>query len=288
MGMLILKLLVPILMFVVSLLQLLWGEKWGTEPRKTIRFGLPFFLCLLALTTAFIVWQEDKHSSSLQGSLDGLTKQNASAEKENRADRKLLQDKIDNLQETLNPFLKIAETRHPNVSGEAALAQLAKEIETLTKKTEQIETTTQQVVSRDHYRPLTDTTKTTVVQNIKRIASKYSGTAIVVSINSEIGSQNRQQVAKELSEILKLSALQVEGPQYMSTYPATGAAPLPPIAITCNPSDWTMVAELVEAWQPFLKARVQGKKSDAAKAGRLSVTIWGDPLFDQDGSVSFK
>jgi len=49
-----------------------------------------------------------------------------------------------------------------------------------------------------------------------------------------------------------------------------------------------MVAELVEAWQPFLKERVQGKKSDATKTGRLSVTIWGDPLFEQDGSVLFK
>ncbi len=286
--MLILKLLVPVLMFIVSLLQLLWGEKWGTEPRRAIRFGLPFFLCLLALTTAFIVWQDDKRSSSLQGSLDQLTKQNTSAEQENRADRKLLQDKIDNLQETLNPFVKIAEARHPNVSGEAALAQLAKEIETLTEKTEQIEVTTQQVLSRDHYRPLSQTTKATVLQNIKGVAAKYAGTPIVVSINSEIGSQNRQQVAKELSEILKLSGLQVEGPQYMSTYPATGAAPLPPIAITCNPSDWTMVAELVESWQLFLKARVQGKKSDAAKIGRLSLTIWGEPLFEQDGSVSFK
>ncbi len=286
--MLLLKLLVPILMFIVSLLQLLWGQKWGTEPSKKIRFGLPFFLCLLAITTAFIVWQEDKRNNSLQGSLDGLAKQNVLAEKENKTDRKLLQDKIDNLQETLNPFLKIAETRHPNVSGETALTQLAREIETLTKKTERIETTTQQVVSRDHYRPLVDTAKTMIVQNIKRIAAKYSGTTIVVSINSEIGSQNRQQVAKELSEILKLSALQVEGPHYMSTYPAAGSGPFPPIGITCNPSDWTIVAELVEAWQPFLKARVQGKKSDAAKEGRLSVTIWGDPLFEQDGSVSFK
>jgi hypothetical protein len=286
--MLILKLFVPVLMFIISLPQLLWGEKWGTEPRRAIRFGLPFFLWLLALTTAFIVWQDDKRSSSLQGSLDNLTKQNTSAEQANKADRKLLQDKIDNLQETLNPFIKIAGERHPNVSGEAALAQLAKEIEALAKKTEQIEVTTQQVVSRDHYRPLSEATKATVLQNIKGVAAKYPGTPIVVSISSEIGSQNRQQVAKELSDILRLSGLQVEGPQYMSTYPATGAAPLPPIAITCNPSDWTMVAELVESWQLFLKAKVQGKKSDAAAVGRLSLTIWGEPLFEQDGSVSFK
>jgi hypothetical protein len=286
--MLILKLLAPILMFVVSLLQLLWGKKWRTEPRRAMRFGLPFFLCLLALITVLVVWQDDKRSNSLQDSLEGVTKQNAAAEKENRSDRKLLQDKIDNLQKTLDPFLKIAETRHPNVSSEAALAHLAKEIETLTKKTEQIETTTQQVASRDHYRPLTGATKTAVVQNIRRIAAKYGGTAIVVSISSEIGSQNRQHLAKELSEILKSSSLQVEGPQYMSTYPSTRADPLPPIAITCNPSDWTMAAELVKAWQPFLKARVQGKKSDAVKAGHLSLTIWGDPLFEQDGSVSFK
>ena len=286
--MLILKLLVPILILIISLLQLLWGNKWETESRRKIRIGLPLFLCLLALTTAFIVWQEDKRSSALQSSLDGLTRQNASTEKENKTDRKLLQDKIDKLQETLNPFLKIAGARHPNVSGEEALVQLAKEIETLTKKTERIETTTQQVVSRDHYRPLADKTKTNVVQNIKRVIAKFNNTTIVVSVNAEIGSQNRQQVAKELSDVLKLSALQVEGPHYMSTFPATGSAPMPAIGITCNPSDWIMLAELVEAWQPFIKARVQGKRSDSVKAGRLSITIWGDPLFEQDGSVYFK
>jgi hypothetical protein len=37
-----------------------------------------------------------------------------------------------------------------------------------------------------------------------------------------------------------------------------------------------------------LKARVQEKKSDAARVGHLSLTIGGNPLFDQDGSVSLK
>jgi hypothetical protein len=150
-------------MFIVSLLQLLWGQKWRTERRRTIRFGLPFFLCLLALTTAFIVWQEDKRSSKLQNSLEGLTKQTASAENANKTDRKLLQDKIDRLQESLNPFLKIAEVRHPNFSSEAALAQLAKEIDTLTKKTEKIDSATQQMEERAKPRILTPDQKKAIL-----------------------------------------------------------------------------------------------------------------------------
>jgi hypothetical protein len=51
--------------------------------------------------------------------------------------------------------LKIAEVRHPNVSSEAALAQLAKEIDTLTKKTEKIDSATRQMEERVKPRILT-------------------------------------------------------------------------------------------------------------------------------------
>lgn len=144
------------------------------------------------------------------------------------------------------------------------------------------------LASRDHYRPLAEATKATVVEGIKHVVIKYGNTPIVVSVYAEIGSQNRQQVAKELSEVLKLSGVQVEGPQYGSTYPSTGAVPLPAVALTCNPSDWNMAAELVESWQRFLKVRVQGRKSDTSKPGRVSLSVWGEPLFEQDGSVTFR
>lgn len=145
-----LKLLVPVLIGVTSILQLVVDHYWRdrrTKRYKKTRLIIPLLALLLTIITIFIVLQDNIHSSSLESQLSDLqtsSKEQIALIKRNSEQAVTLANKRDSisrkenkeLMALLSPFVTTAKKNYPDINTDQALSKLLEKIESVKERTD--------------------------------------------------------------------------------------------------------------------------------------------------------
>ena len=103
-------------------------------------------------------------------------------------------------------------------------------------------------------------------------------------VSFEIGHTGRQKIAKELVAILEEGGLDVSGPTPSMTF----SRGVPRAAIMeLNPADEDIALSLADALTPFLRVTFSGRKKAEIEVGKINIGVRGEPLFGDDGVVTF-
>ena len=294
MKMLLLKLLAIGIATGAGLLQIGLGYKWRDRRTKAnirIRRGLIGMMILGAIVAGVLVAVDDRQSTTqinrlieLKESAEAAASDAADREEEAKKDRAELKQKIDELQVRIDPFLAIAAARYPDLEPEKALERLADDVKELRQRTEQLDVRTRKLAARDFFRPLSPELRHFVVANLKQIPIRFPQRKISVSVSVETGHTGRQRVAKELVTILKDGGLDAAGPTSMMIF---SSGVLPAVTMELNPTDEDVARALAGALNPFLKVTFSGRKKDEIEVGKITIGLHGEPLFGDDGVVTF-
>jgi len=257
-----------------------------------LRLCLVSLIILGAIVAAALIISDDRQAASqikalidLKGTADKEASLAVDREKAAKTDRAELKQEISKLQSRMDPFLSLATARYPGVGPEKALERLAQDIQELKQRSEQLDARTQRLAERDFFRPLGPSLRQPIVSNLRRISGQFAVRNISVSISVESGHSGRQRVAKELVDILQEGGTQVSGPLPVMTF---SKGVLPPVIIEMNPADEDIARALAEVLNPFVKTVFSGKKKADIEAGKISIKLHGEPLFDENGVVTFR
>lgn len=277
-----------------GLLQIGLEYKWHdkrTKKHKRIRCLLIFLMIIGFLAASFLVFYDDRQSEKQIKSLtelkSGFEKEASDAEeRESKAieDRERIKKELDELQEQIKPVIQLATEKYPSLDIEDALAKLAEEVQDLQKQNEELQRQTKYLSARDYFHPLNSNTKSIVLERLKQVKDSLGDREIEISIISEPGNINRQRVAKELVAILKESNFKTSGPAQAMVF---SKSVLPPVRISINRSDADIARGLSFALNPFLNVKFSGKVKNDYTPGKINIEIYGNPIFKEDGVVTF-
>lgn len=175
--------------------------------------------------------------------------------------------------EILDPIQKKAVQLYPELETAAALGKIAQEIDAV-----------RTLATQDTYRPLADTIKTRVVQQLKAVQLEV-GTNLAVEVAVESGSASRQRVANALVGMLAEAGISVTGPRPVIT--VFSGVPSN-ISIELNSEDLELANQVVSPLGLFVNERMSGVNRPKEKRGLLRIHIVGDPLFSPEGVVTFR
>jgi hypothetical protein len=205
---------------------------------------------------------------------------------EAKSERSQLKSQIDSLQAKLDPFIHFAKSKYPDLNVDQALDNLLKEVESLKEQTENLKKADKQIATQGIYRPLNKTIKDLLTSSLKEINDKYGG-EISVEFSSEMGSQGRMLVSKELTELFKIAGYKTTGPNMtMSVY--TGSKVPPKVQITFHPESQPIAIELFDILKIFLKSNFDGIKDKNRSLNNMKISIYGDPIFLPNGTLYLK
>ncbi len=140
------------------------------------------------------------------------------------------------------------------------------------------------ILKPKEFEPLEPSLRLAVVENLKKSDSIASFQEIILS--AQTGSQNRQNAAKEISEILTMAGLNVQ-PRYNTNLLSENSPK--PIEVACNPQDQPKVEELFRVLYPVLKSTQIGlATSEQRLVGTLHISLVGEPVFSEKGEVQFQ
>ena len=285
------KILMPVFMLGITLSTTFWGRNWKEEKRKSLRIGIIFFAVALTLVNIWVIYNDSQDNKKLLDKVSGLkdvlrTESQTAEERDRDAkkDRAKLQDELKVIKSKLEPFVQIAQTRYPDIDADLALKKLAKEVDLLKNKTERIETRTEELASREVYRPLVSLRKGKVIDDFKMIKEKYNERNLHVKLKFEGGNRNRQFISRDLAELFRLSEIKVEGPASVITFPS-GERILPAAEMRFHPEDIDLAEDLAKSINVFISVRFEGIKDNKLEKGTLLIHFYGNPQFSQDGLV---
>jgi hypothetical protein len=137
------------------------------------------------------------------------------------------------------------------------------------------------------YRPLQDSVRLELVNQLSSVHESSLDHAIKLSVSYEIGNIGRQRVTEELVDILKSAGFEIDGPSSQSTYFASNSGIPKAITIGINRDDLEMFKAIFKPLQSFLKVRFPFDMRNEHAKGIISINIYGEPLFADDGTVTF-
>lgn len=175
--------------------------------------------------------------------------------------------------EILDPIQKKAVQLYPELETAAALAKLAQDLDAV-----------RSLATRDTYRPLTPEIKQRVVLQLQSLRSDF-GTNLQVEVSVENGSASRQRVAKALVDIFTESGIAAKGPSGVMSF-FQGSPPN--LSIELNPSDLELANRVAGPMGLYINQQMTGINRPKQGHGLLKIHVIGDPLFSQEGVVSFK
>jgi hypothetical protein len=143
---------------------------------------------------------------------------------------------------------------------------------------------TKDLNARDYFHPLNVSTKNIVIERLQKIVATGGHRDLQVTIVSESGNTKRQKVAKQLVEILSDCGFNVIGPTPTMTF---SKGVLPAVSVELNPADEEIARQLAFALNPYLHVQFSGKKKNEIEQGKISIAVYGDPIFSEDGVVTF-
>ena len=249
--MILLKLIAPILIVLITSLQIALDYKWHdkrTRSHRRVRRALLYVLGVTALVTILIVIGDNRTTSQMQTQLG-------------------------NLQDTIQLE-----------RGEAARRDLEAKNER-SKLLERLSELHFEVSSDETFRPLESQLRQIALNALKSFIADAPESELQVSVHCEKGSSNRQLVAHELVKLLKEAEVNTQGPKSQMTF---SKGILPAIRVNMNPDDEKLARKLVAAITPMFRTKFSGVRDKEIKSSQIFIYIFGEPLFNSDGSVAFK
>jgi hypothetical protein len=289
-----LKILMPVFMLGITLSTIFWGRHWKDEKRKSLKIIIIFCAVALTLVNIWVIYNDSQDNKILLGKVSGLDKvletESKTAKERDldaKKDRVKLQDELTVIKSKLEPFVQIAQIRYPGIDADLALKKLAQEVDLLKNKAERIETRTEELASREVYRPLVSLLKEKVIADFKMIKEKYNERNLHVKLMFEGGNRNRQFISRDLAELFRLSEIKAEGPTSAITFPSKGGI-LPAAEMSHHPEDIDLAKDLAKSINGFIGVMFQGKKDNKLEKGTVLIHFYGNPQFSQEGVVVLK
>ena len=277
-----------------GLLQIGLEYKWHdkrTKKHKIVRSFLIFLMIVGFLTASILVLFDDRQSelqvrtlTALKNSAEKATKDSETRELKAVEDRERIKQELEELQTQIKPVIKLATEKYPTLDINNALAKLSDDIQNLQEQNEELQKKTKDLTERDFFHPLNSRTKSTVLQRLNQIAGSARDRDIQITIVSESGNTNRQKVARQLVDILSESGFKTTGPSPTMTF---SKGVLPAVRVAINPADEDIARQLAFALNPYLNVRFSGKAKNENEKGKISIAIYGDPIFSEEGVVTF-
>ena len=286
--MFVLKVIAPLFVLAVALTQIALEHRWHdrrTKKHRRIRGLLVLLLIISTCATIAVVASDHRSSQKLEEQVSGLRMEAGTRESAAKQERAVLQEEVVRLEQKLDPFLKVALARFPNLAPESALQRLSEEIDVLRERTMQLETATESIARRDHYRPVDAAIRERVVGRLRSLGATGAGDGLAVSIYADTGDRNRQLVAAEFAEILREAGFEVAGPSSGITF---SEGVLPSIRFKYHPDDRKDVRAFAEALDGLFAGEVSGRPQESHERGKLAISIYGTPMFAPDGSVTLR
>ena len=292
--MLVIKIISPILLLVISLLQIAleykkyWRDK-RTKKHKIARILLITLLFVCATFTVATVIIDHKASNDLNLQLSDLGEKSKQQILEARnheniaiEQRKLLEDKIVALNERLDPFVKIASSRFPDIQDEkAALDKLASELKMLESRTKRLEVDKEKERVRSTYQQPSVSLRNQVVSRLKSTAILHEN--LVIMIVCELGDQQRLRVVKDLIEMIKAAGIAVN----LSTAQTFFREPPPPVRAVFNPDDEVLFHKVMSALEGYMGGEVTRTRKKEVQPGMVILKFYGSPVFFANTGVEF-
>lgn len=185
----------------------------------------------------------------------------------------------------LEPLVSIAHERYPGLERGIAVARLAADLERLGERVEAGEKEVRALKDREDFKPLSQTLRVLIVENLTSLSSSYPGRKITVSI--EAGSVQRGEVAAELMGLFDKAGIEAEG---IGVYTHFGIGQPDVVFALKNPTDVDLEFAGMLAWalSPFLKTKPAVSPKAKLPSEEFSLTIYGRPWFGPDGAVTFR
>ncbi len=267
-----------------------WHDK-RTKKHKRVRILLISLMIVGFLTASILVIYDDRKSEKQIQTLNGLkivaeeaAKDAKKMESKAIEDRERIKEELSELQDQIKPVVKLATEKYPTLDVKSALVKLATDVQDLQKQNEALQKQTKEISIRDYFHPLNLSIKNKVIERLNQITDSLGKRKIKISIGCESGNRKRQMVAKELIEILSESGFNASGPSPFTSYSKKG---FPAVQIYFNPADEDIVRKLAYALNPFLNVQFSGKVENEHALGKVNIAIYGNPIFSEDGIVTF-
>ena len=309
--MLALKILSPISIFGVFILNLIIDHYWRdkrTKRYKLTRKALIIVMILFTIVSVILIVESDSDLNELHKKIDPFIEiaQNKFPNKNidnalkklpnefNMLNAKLMEAKneranlkveINSLESKLDPFIKLALNKYPNISIEEALEKLAGEIEILKKQSAELAKADKQIATQNIYRPLIDHLRGDIISRLKSLGQKYKNYNILITVSYEAASRSRQLIAKDLTEILNSAKIVTKGPNSQQTFFSSKGEP-PKVRISCRAEDESLAQDLFNILKDFIKSDFAGKACKECEKGKLTISIYGEPIFLPDGTLT--
>jgi hypothetical protein len=292
--MLIIKILSPIFLLVIGLLQIAlehreyWRDR-RTKKHKAARTLLVIILFVCAAFTIVTIVVDNNDANELSKKLSGLEEKNKQLIREERdrekiavEQRNLLEGKIVALNERLDPFVKIASYKFPDIQDEkAALTKLAEEFKKLENRTKQLEEDKKKEKILSTYKQPSISLRSQVISRLKAVATLYEN--LVIEISCEMGNQKRLRVVKDLVDIIKAAGIPVKFSSSMSGF----VKPSPPIKAIFNPNDENLFHKVMSATEGYIGGEVSFTRKEAVQSGTIILNFYGTPFFFTNTGVEF-
>jgi len=136
------------------------------------------------------------------------------------------------------------------------------------------------------YKPLLGKKRIEIVNQLVSVKENTSNRPIKISVYVETGNTGRIRVARDLVNIFEDAGFETEGPSTGTTYWSNNGIP-PAISVTHNPDDLQVIKNILLPLTSFLNVTFKGKQRKEVERGHYSIAIYGEPLFADDGSVTF-
>ncbi|MCH8010939.1 MAG: hypothetical protein IIA61_03165 [Candidatus Marinimicrobia bacterium] len=134
------------------------------------------------------------------------------------------------------------------------------------------------------YLPIDVNIRTNVLASLKALRAEYGDACPIVKVSVEQGSRNRDRIVQDVIDLLKNAGFKpIPFSSKMTFRTGTPAA----FQINLNPEDTPFVTDLFQAFSPFLRTDVVGKRSTNQPAGEVEMVFEGEPKFRSDGSIKF-
>lgn len=196
--------------------------------------------------------------------------------------RKTLENQIERLQDNLEPFLRVANTRFPEQHDEkSALSKLANELKTLESRTKKIETEKEQEKIQSSYRKPDPSLRNQVINRLRTINEKDNN--LVMTIECEMGNQYRLRVVNDLVAMIKEANIPVNLISSQSFF----QKPPPPIIATFNPDDEVLFHGVISSLNGYMGGEITRIRRSDTPRGTIKIEFYGEPVFFTNTGVEF-
>jgi hypothetical protein len=175
----------------------------------------------------------------------------------------------------LEPFRKVALELHPGMDPASAVSKLALDLQT-----------TPMLPSRWTFRPLNQTSRSNLVNGLRRFQADHEAGRVRVWVEPEEGSKNRKLLADELVSIFNEGSLDASLQPWQEMTRLAGT--IPP-SISLSTGDITFLVRFASLLRDSLGLTCHTVPNHGEIGpGLFIIRIQGEPMFLPDGSVTFR